>query len=99
MTTHHILTLAGDLPWDLQDVVLTAVEQALEHAGAQRIWVDTAARGVVAVRWNSWPVTTSPSSDAKNEIFASDFSHADESAQPGTYEVRLAKEAFHPFQN
>jgi predicted alpha-1,2-mannosidase len=34
-------------------------------------------------------VTTSPSSDAKNETFASGFSHANESASPGSYRVRL----------
>lgn len=34
-------------------------------------------------------VTTSPSTDAKNEIYASDFSHADESATAGAYQLRL----------
>ena len=34
-------------------------------------------------------VTTSPSTDARNEIYASDFSHADESATAGAYQVRL----------
>ena len=35
-------------------------------------------------------VTTSPSIDAKNEMYASAFSHADEHAAAGKYEVRLA---------
>jgi predicted alpha-1,2-mannosidase len=34
-------------------------------------------------------VASSPSADAKNAIFASDFSHADERATAGHYEVRL----------
>ena len=34
-------------------------------------------------------VTTSPSIDEKNAIYASDFDHADESAAPGAYRVRL----------
>jgi putative alpha-1,2-mannosidase len=34
-------------------------------------------------------VTTSPSADAKNETYASNFTHANESASPGTYRVRL----------
>jgi predicted alpha-1,2-mannosidase len=35
-------------------------------------------------------VTSSPSADAKHAIFASDFSHDDESARAGVYEVTLA---------
>ncbi|GHG90260.1 GH92 family glycosyl hydrolase [Streptomyces lanatus] len=35
-------------------------------------------------------VTSSPASDTKDAIFASDFSHADETAEPGRYRVRLA---------
>src|SRR5687768_2749367 len=34
-------------------------------------------------------VTTSPSNDAKNQIYASDFAHADETASAGGYRVRL----------
>ena len=34
-------------------------------------------------------VTTSPSADAKNAVYASDFSHDDESATAGLYRVRL----------
>jgi putative alpha-1,2-mannosidase len=34
-------------------------------------------------------VTSSPSTDAKNEIHASDFAHADERASAGAYQVRL----------
>lgn len=35
-------------------------------------------------------VTSSPSMDAKNEVYASDFSHADERAAAGAYQIRLA---------
>ncbi|HKV65671.1 MAG TPA: GH92 family glycosyl hydrolase, partial [Rhodanobacteraceae bacterium] len=35
-------------------------------------------------------VTRSPSSDARDSIYASDFSHADEHAAPGDYRVKLA---------
>ncbi|MFD9889001.1 GH92 family glycosyl hydrolase [Amycolatopsis sp. NPDC059027] len=35
-------------------------------------------------------IRTSPSADSKDEIFASDFSHADETAEPGHYRVGLA---------
>ncbi|MFE5918863.1 GH92 family glycosyl hydrolase [Streptomyces sp. NPDC056468] len=35
-------------------------------------------------------VTSSPASDTKDAVYASDFSHADETAEPGRYEVRLA---------
>lgn len=34
-------------------------------------------------------VSSSPSADAKNALYASDFSHDDESASPGAYRVRL----------
>jgi predicted alpha-1,2-mannosidase len=34
-------------------------------------------------------VPTAPPTDARNEVYASDFSHDDESAAPGTYAVRL----------
>jgi predicted alpha-1,2-mannosidase len=34
-------------------------------------------------------VTSSPSADAKNAVYASDFSHAEESATAGAYQVRL----------
>ncbi len=36
------------------------------------------------------PVTSSPSSDTTDHIYASDFSHADEQAKVGDYRVRLA---------
>ena len=36
------------------------------------------------------PVTTSPSSDSADMLYASDFSHADEHAVPGDYRVKLA---------
>ena len=36
------------------------------------------------------PVSTSPSTDARDSIYASDFSHADEHATPGDYRVMLA---------
>lgn len=36
------------------------------------------------------PVTTSPSADATDARYASDFSHADERAVPGDYRVKLA---------
>src|SRR5690625_1896842 len=36
------------------------------------------------------PVTTSPSTDSNDHRYASDFSHADEHAQAGFYQVRLA---------
>ncbi|GAB7110172.1 GH92 family glycosyl hydrolase [Streptomyces phaeofaciens JCM 4814] len=35
-------------------------------------------------------VTSSPASDTKDAVYASDFSHADESAEPGHYKVGLA---------
>lgn len=35
-------------------------------------------------------VTSSPASDTKDAVYASDFSHADERAEPGRYRVRLA---------
>ncbi|MGI5411975.1 GH92 family glycosyl hydrolase [Streptomyces chartreusis] len=35
-------------------------------------------------------VTSSPASDTKDAVYASDFSHSDESAGPGRYRVRLA---------
>ncbi|MDF3140144.1 MULTISPECIES: GH92 family glycosyl hydrolase [unclassified Streptomyces] len=35
-------------------------------------------------------VASSPASDTKDAVYASDFSHADESAEPGRYRVRLA---------
>ncbi|WP_405590470.1 GH92 family glycosyl hydrolase [Streptomyces sp. NBC_01092] len=35
-------------------------------------------------------VTSSPASDTKDAVYASDFSHADETAEPGRYQVRLA---------
>ncbi|MFJ8629292.1 GH92 family glycosyl hydrolase [Streptomyces sp. NPDC093568] len=35
-------------------------------------------------------VTSSPASDTKDAVYASDFSHADETAEPGRYRVRLA---------
>ena len=35
-------------------------------------------------------VTSSPSTDARNEIYASNFTHENESASPGAYRVRLA---------
>ncbi|MEU9412630.1 GH92 family glycosyl hydrolase [Streptomyces sp. NPDC048281] len=35
-------------------------------------------------------VTSSPASDTKDAVYASDFSHADETAEPGHYEVGLA---------
>ncbi|MFE6939074.1 GH92 family glycosyl hydrolase [Streptomyces chartreusis] len=35
-------------------------------------------------------VTSSPASDTKDAVYASDFSHSDESAEPGRYRVRLA---------
>jgi predicted alpha-1,2-mannosidase len=35
-------------------------------------------------------VKTSPSADAKNEIYGADFDHANEAAKAGTYSVRLA---------
>ncbi|TWP53532.1 glycoside hydrolase family 92 protein [Lentzea tibetensis] len=34
-------------------------------------------------------VTTSPTTDAKDEVYASDFAHADEVAKPGRYDVKL----------
>ncbi|MFC5053377.1 GH92 family glycosyl hydrolase [Saccharothrix xinjiangensis] len=34
-------------------------------------------------------VTTSPTTDAKDEVYASDFAHADELAKPGRYDVAL----------
>jgi predicted alpha-1,2-mannosidase len=36
------------------------------------------------------PVTTSPSADARDKRYATDFSHADERAVPGDYRVKLA---------
>jgi predicted alpha-1,2-mannosidase len=36
------------------------------------------------------PVSSSPSADAADAIYASDFAHADEHAAPGGYRVRLA---------
>lgn len=36
------------------------------------------------------PVTSSPSADTTDRIYASDFSHADEQAKAGDYRVRLA---------
>ncbi|MEU6308418.1 GH92 family glycosyl hydrolase [Streptomyces chartreusis] len=38
----------------------------------------------------SGEVTSSPASDTKDAVYASDFSHSDESAEPGRYRVRLA---------
>ncbi|MGW7204471.1 GH92 family glycosyl hydrolase [Streptomyces sp. NPDC054837] len=35
-------------------------------------------------------ITTSPASDTGNAVYAADFSHADETAEPGHYEVTLA---------
>ncbi|MGW4755625.1 GH92 family glycosyl hydrolase [Streptomyces chartreusis] len=35
-------------------------------------------------------VTSSPASDTTDAVYASDFSHSDESAEPGRYRVRLA---------
>ncbi|MFJ4786603.1 GH92 family glycosyl hydrolase [Streptomyces sp. NPDC088794] len=35
-------------------------------------------------------VTSSPASDTKDAVYASDFSHADETAEPGHYKVGLA---------
>ncbi|SED91629.1 alpha-1,2-mannosidase, putative [Streptomyces sp. 2231.1] len=35
-------------------------------------------------------VTTSPASDTKDAVYASDFTHADETAEPGHYKVGLA---------
>ncbi|MGW6733948.1 GH92 family glycosyl hydrolase [Streptomyces sp. NPDC055013] len=35
-------------------------------------------------------VTSSPASDTKDAVYASDFSHVDETAEPGRYTVRLA---------
>ncbi|CCK26799.1 alpha-1,2-mannosidase [Streptomyces davaonensis JCM 4913] len=35
-------------------------------------------------------VTSSPASDTKDQVYAADFSHADESAEPGSYRVGLA---------
>lgn len=35
-------------------------------------------------------VTSSPASDTKDAVYASDFAHADETAEPGRYKVRLA---------
>ncbi|MFJ7077479.1 GH92 family glycosyl hydrolase [Streptomyces sp. NPDC098781] len=35
-------------------------------------------------------VTSSPASDTKDAVYASDFSHADERAEPGRYQVKLA---------
>ena len=35
------------------------------------------------------PVTSSPASDARDSVYASDFSHADEHASPGDYRVQL----------
>jgi predicted alpha-1,2-mannosidase len=36
------------------------------------------------------PVTSPPAGDARDAIYASDFSHADEHASPGDYRVKLA---------
>ncbi len=36
------------------------------------------------------PVTSSPSADAKNEIYGADFDHANETATAGYYQVKLA---------
>jgi predicted alpha-1,2-mannosidase len=38
-------------------------------------------------------VTGSPTADVRDEVYASDFSHADESATPGRYAVKLASGA------
>jgi predicted alpha-1,2-mannosidase len=38
------------------------------------------------------PITTSPALDAKDAIYASNFSHADEHAAPGDYRVKLAND-------
>ncbi|WP_250300295.1 GH92 family glycosyl hydrolase [Streptomyces sp. NBC_01387] len=38
-------------------------------------------------------VTTSPSADTKDAVYAADFTHADESATPGRYQVGLASGA------
>lgn len=35
-------------------------------------------------------VTSSPASDTKDQVYAADFSHADETAEPGRYRVGLA---------
>ncbi|WP_406413416.1 GH92 family glycosyl hydrolase [Streptomyces sp. NBC_01614] len=35
-------------------------------------------------------VASSPASDTKDAVYASDFTHADETAEPGRYKVRLA---------
>lgn len=35
-------------------------------------------------------MATSPSADSKDTVYASDFSHADEIAEPGRYRLRLA---------
>ncbi|MFJ1989947.1 GH92 family glycosyl hydrolase [Streptomyces asiaticus] len=38
-------------------------------------------------------VTSSPAADTKDQVYASDFSHSDESAEPGRYKVSLASGA------
>jgi hypothetical protein len=46
---HHVLTIPAQVPNDLRMHMLCAVEQALDDAGASRIWVDTSVVRDVAV--------------------------------------------------
>ncbi|MDE3156810.1 MAG: glycoside hydrolase family 92 protein, partial [Acidobacteriota bacterium] len=48
------------------------------------------ASGDVPILPLAGPVTTSPSADATDRVYASRFAHANEQASPGFYEVRLA---------
>lgn len=75
---------AGGYQYDttrIRGFALTHVNRAGCHPGAM---------GDVPIMPMSGEVTSSPSADTKDEVFASDFSHADEQATPGRYSLKLA---------
>ncbi|SES20786.1 alpha-1,2-mannosidase, putative [Lentzea xinjiangensis] len=63
---------------------LTHVNGAGCHPGAA---------GDVPIMPHVGEITSSPTADTRDEVFASDFSHADEVAEPGRYRVGLASGA------
>lgn len=65
----------------LRGFALTHVNGAGCHPGAA---------GDVPIFPHVGNVTTSPTADTKDEIYASNFSHADEQAEPGRYRLGLA---------
>jgi len=68
----------------MRGFALTHVNGAGCHPGAA---------GDVPIFPHVGEMTTSPSADSKDAVYASDFSHADETAEPGRYKLKLANGA------